>query len=62
MVYTQTREFLKQKGLQIGDSEPINIQILCRDPDSASRTLNMVVIRKAFRFNTLMNASYVFVI
>ena len=30
LLFNETRQFLREAGLEIGDSEPINLQLLCR--------------------------------
>jgi hypothetical protein len=59
---TQTRQFLKERGLEIGDSEPINIQILCRDPHSTLRPLQLIFIRKSCKFTDPIKISSIFAI
>lgn len=62
MLFIETRKFLRERGLQIGDSEPINLQILCRDPNHSKQRLNMIVIRKACKFEAPVKILSVFVI
>ena len=64
MLFTQTRQFLRQRGLKIGDSEPISLQVLCRDPNGNSKTkpLSFIFIRKSCSFAEALKVTSVFVI
>jgi hypothetical protein len=62
MLFTGTRQFLRERGLKIEDSEPISVQLLCKDPNGNSGALNLLVIRKACKFASKMKISSVFVI
>ena len=63
MLFSQTRQFLKQRGLQIGDSEPISLQVLCRDPHpNHHQPLSFIFIRKACSFAVPLKITSVFVI
>ncbi len=62
MLFTQTRQFLQERGLSIEDSEPISVQMLCRRPESPSERLNLLVVRKSCKFANKMRISSVFVI
>jgi len=62
LLFNQTRRFLREAGLNIGDSEPINLQLLCRYPNGESEPLNLIVIRKSCRFAEPVKITSLFVL
>lgn len=62
LLFNETRQFLREAGLEIGDSEPINLQLLCRHPNSSSNPTNLVIIRKSCLFSEPMKITSVFVL
>jgi hypothetical protein len=62
LLFRETRRFLREAGLNIGDSEPINLQLLCRRPEFPSEPLNLIVIRKSCRFSEPLKITSLFVV
>jgi len=62
MLFTRTRQFLKKRGLQIGDAEPISLNSLCMRDVSPDLPTSFVVIRKACKFDIPMKITSVFII
>ena len=57
------RQFLREKGVDIGDSEPIILQEACRDPDPTSQeSLNFLCARKTCNFAQEIQISIILIV